>query len=63
MLDVRKNIISFFKKVIFPYEGNVFETKVEESEEESEEEEKERVKKCIKYIENVSIILRMNQRE
>ena len=47
---MRKSIISFFKKGIFPYKGNVFETK----EEESEEEEKERVKKCIKYIENES---------
>ena len=51
---MRKSIISFFKKGIFPYKGNVFETKEEESEEESEEEEKERVKKCIKYIENES---------
>ena len=51
MLDVRKDIISFFKKRIFPHKGNVFKTKEEESEEESEE---ERTKKIIKYIENES---------
>ena len=39
------------KKGIFPYKGNVFKTKEEESEEESEE---ERTKKIIKYIENES---------
>ena len=50
-LNVRKDIISFFERGIFPYKGNVFKTKEEESEEESEE---ERVKKFIKYIENES---------
>ena len=48
---MRKDIISFFEKGIFPYKGNVFKTKEEESEEESEE---ERTKKIIKYIENES---------
>ena len=48
---MRNDIISFFKKGIFPYKGNVFKTKEEESEEESEE---ERVKKFIEYIENES---------
>ena len=38
LLDVRKDIISFFKKGIFSYRGNVFKTKQEKSEEESEEE-------------------------
>ena len=51
LLDVRKDIIDFFEKGIFPYKGNVFKTKEEESEEESEE---ERTKKIIKYIENES---------
>ena len=50
-LNVRKDIISFFERGIFPYKGNVFKTKEEESEEESEE---ERTKKIIKYIENES---------
>ena len=48
---MRKDIISFFEKGIFPYKGNVFKTKEEESEEESEE---ERIKIFIKYIENES---------
>ena len=48
---MRKDIISFFGRGIFPYKGNVFKTKEEESEEESEE---ERIKKFIKYIENES---------
>ena len=51
MLDARKDIIGFFEKGTFPYKGNVFKTKEEESEEESEE---ERTKKIIKYIENES---------
>ena len=49
MLDARKDIIDFFEKGIFPYKGNVFKTKKEESGEESQE---ERVKTIIKYIEN-----------
>ena len=48
-LDARKDIIGFFEKGIFPYKGNVFKTKEEESKEESKE---ERVNKFIKYIEN-----------
>ena len=47
---MRNDIISFFKKGIFPYKGNVFKTKEEESKE-------ERVKKFIKYIENESKII------
>ena len=49
LLDARKDIIDFFEKGIFPYKGNVFKTKEEESKEESKE---ERVNKFIKYIEN-----------
>ena len=55
MLDARKDIIGFFEKGTFPYRGNVFKTKEEESEEESEKEsKKEKVKKFIEYIENES---------
>ena len=50
MLNARKDIIYFFEKGIFPYKGNVFKTKEEESKE-------ERVKKFIKYIENESKII------
>ena len=46
---MRKDIIGFFEKGIFPYEGNVFKSKEEE-----EESEEERLKKFIKYIENES---------
>ena len=49
---MRKDIISFFEKGIFPYKGNVFKSK--EEEEEEEESEEERLKKFIKYIENES---------
>ena len=53
---MRKDIISFFEKGIFPYKGNVFKSKEEEEEEEESEEEseEERLKKFIKYIENES---------
>ena len=34
LLDARKDIIVFFEKGTFPYKGNVFKTKEEESEEE-----------------------------
>ena len=62
MLDAGKDIIVFFEKVTFPYEGDIFKTKKEESEEESEEvSEKNKLekikddyKKFIKYIENKS---------
>ena len=33
LLDVRKDIITFFENGIFPYKGNVFKTKEKESEE------------------------------
>ena len=59
MLDARKDIIGFFEKGTFPYNGNLSKTKEEKSEEESEDEseeesEEERVKKIIEYIENKS---------
>ena len=54
LLDVRKDIIDVFEKIIFPYKSNVFKTKEEESEEKSK---KERVKKFVKYTENESNII------
>ena len=45
---MRKDIIGFFEKGIFPHKGNVFKSK------EEEESEEERLKKFIKYIENES---------
>ena len=58
MLDARKDIIGFFEKGTFPYKGNVFKTKEEESEEESEENKLEKIKddykKFIEYIKNES---------
>ena len=45
--DARDDIIDLFEKGTFPYKGNVFKTKEEES-------KKERIKKFIKYIEDES---------
>ena len=47
MSDARDGIIDLFEKGTFPYKGNVFKTKEEES-------KKERIKKFIKYIEDES---------
>ena len=44
----------FFEKGTFPYKGNVFKTKEEESEENKLEKIKDNFKKIIKYIENES---------
>ena len=53
MSDARKDVINLFVKGIFPYRGNVFQTKEkEESEEESEEESDEN--KFFKDINNKS---------
>ena len=41
MFDVRKNIINLFESRTFPYKGNVFKIKEEESKEDLEEESKE----------------------
>ena len=54
LLDARKDIIGFFEKGTFPYKGNVFKTKEEESEENKLEKIKDNFKKFIKYIENES---------
>ena len=55
MLNARDDIIDLFKKGIFPYKGNIFKTK----EEESEENNLEKIKDDYK---NFSIILKMNQK-
>ena len=53
MFDVRKNIINLFESRTFPYKGNVFKIKEEESKEDLEEESnEERAKKIPEYIEN-----------
>ena len=54
LLDARKDILVFFEKGTFPYKGNVFKTKEEESEENKLEKIKDSFKKFIKYIENES---------
>ena len=46
MFHAREDIIVFFENGIFPFKGNVFKTKEEESKEESKEE------KFKKYINN-----------
>ena len=52
---MKENIVDCFKKGIFLYKGNVFQTKEEKSEDESEDEsEEERSKKFIEYIEKES---------
>ena len=43
----RDNIINLFEKGTFPYKGNVFRTKEEESEEESEENKLEKIKRWL----------------
>ena len=48
---MRKDIVGFFESGTFPYKGNVFKIKEEESKEESKEQSKEeRIKKLIEYI-------------
>ena len=55
LFGVRKDIIGFFEKGIFPFKGNVFKTKEEKSKDESEEESEKESK-------DLSNILRKNQR-
>ena len=54
MSDARENIVDLFRKGIFPYKGNVFETKEEESEENKLEKIKDDYSKFFKYIEDES---------
>ena len=53
--NARDDIIDLFKKGTFPYKGNVFNTKEEESEENRLEKIKDNYKKYFKYIEDKSI--------
>ena len=55
LFDVRKDIIGFLKKGIFPFKSNVFKTKEEKSKDESEEQSEKESK-------DLSNILRKNQR-
>ena len=54
MFDARDDIIDLFEKGTFPYKGNVFKTKEEESEENKLEKIKDDYKKFMKYIEDES---------
>ena len=54
MTDVRDEIIDLFEKGIFPFKGNIFKTKEEESEENKLEKIKDDYKKFFKYIEDES---------
>ena len=55
MSDARDDTIDLFKKGTFPYKGDVFNTKEEESEENRLEKIKDNYKKHFKYIEDKSI--------
>ena len=55
LLDARKDILVFFEKGTFPYKGNVFKTKEEESEENKLEKIKDDYKTFFKYIEDESM--------
>ena len=54
MTDARDEIIDLFQKRIFPFKGNVFKTKEEESEENKLEKIKDDYKNFFKYIEDES---------
>ena len=58
MSGSKDDIINLFEKGTFPYKGNVFRTKEEESEEESEENKLEKIKgdykNFFKYIQDES---------
>ena len=55
MFRVRKNIIDFFEKGIFPFKGNVFKTKEEELKEKPEEEKlKQYINSICTFIEGKS---------
>ena len=55
MFHAKENIVDLFRKVIFPYEGNVFKTKEEESEKKKLEKLKDDYNKFFKYIEDESM--------
>ena len=55
MFRVRKNIIDFFEKGIFPFKGNAFKTKEEELKEKPEEEKlKQYINTIFTFIEGKS---------
>ena len=54
LTDARDEIIDLFQKRIFPFKGNVFKTKEEESEENKLEKIKDDYKNFFKYIEDES---------
>ena len=54
MSDARDEIIDLFEKRTFPFKGNVFKTKEEESEENKSEKIKDDYKIFLKYIEDES---------
>ena len=55
LFDARDDIIDLFEKGTFPYKGNVFKTKEEESEENKLEKIKDDYKTFFKYIEDESM--------
>ena len=55
IVDARDETIDLFEKETFPFKGNVFKTKEEESEENRLEQRKDNYKKYFKYIEDKSI--------
>ena len=55
MFDARDDIIDLFEKGTFPYKGNVFKTKEEESEENKLKKIKDDYNKFFKYIEDESM--------
>ena len=54
MFNETDEVINFFEKGTFPYKGNVFKTKEEESEENKLEKIKDDYKMFFKYIEDES---------
>ena len=54
LTDARDEIIDLFEEGIFPFKGNVFKTKEEESEENKLEKIKDDYKNVLKYIEDES---------
>ena len=60
MFHAKENIVDLFRKVIFPYKGNVFKTKEEESEKKKLEKVKDDDNKFFKYIEDESMGINYN---
>ena len=60
LFHAKENIVDLFRKVIFPYKGNVFKTKEEESEKKKLEKLKDDYNKFFKYIEGESTGINYN---